>query len=128
MASTSARRGVGLAIDSLRKAITFYREKYDRTIFFIDRAGAVVLHDNLSLEETGHIREMDGLSLIADRILSSDNTTFQYSRDGGIVHLNTRFLPELDWYLLVEQTEEAAIGQIYGALITTSCCARWSPP
>jgi hypothetical protein len=109
--------GVGLATDSVIALVDNYRTKYDRHICFIDRDGAIVLAGACKTTGSGNIRTMEGISSVADEILSADRAVLKYAKDGGTVHLNTRFIPELKWYLLVEQTEEGAVEGIHNALV-----------
>ena len=70
------------------------------------------------------IRQMDGLSTIADEILANKKNMYIFKNSGKTTHLNTRYIPEFEWYLLVEQTEEKAIRQIIQALmINLMICA-----
>ena len=59
---------------------------------------------------------MDGLSGLAGEILANRKNAFTFEKAGKTAHLNTRYIPELGWYLLVEQTEEKAIRHIFQAL------------
>ncbi len=116
--------GVGLNASAVKNFIKKYQKDYDRKIFFIDRQGRIMLYGPVLLKSIKNIREMKGLSSIADKILSTKNGRFIYQKNGHIVHLNTRFIPEFNWYLLVEQTEEKATGPILNALfINLLSCA-----
>ena len=116
--------GVGLTVNAVINLIESYRKKYNRNIYFVDQDGTIVLHGNAFPENAGNIREMEGISSLADHILSVSNGTYEYSRQGKVVHLNSRFVPELDWYLLVEQTEEGAIAPIHSTLVVNlALCA-----
>ena len=106
--------GVGLTTDAVTKLIDSYRSKYDRNIYFVDRDGKVVLKGSSAFNAADNIRRLEGISSVAEAILSGNKTTLEYSQDGHTVHLNTRFIPELDWYLLVEQTEQGFIRSVLG--------------
>ena len=109
--------GVGLTIHAVINLIDNYRQKYNSNIYFADSKGKIIVRSNFATEDASTIYNMEGLSALADGILSLENNKYQYSRSGQLVHLNTRFVPELNWYLLVEQMEGDAVGEIYGTLV-----------
>ena len=50
-------------------------------------------------------------------MVTSSGDQFQYERNGQVAHLRTRFVPELNWYLLVEQMEGQAVSSIFDTLV-----------
>jgi len=116
--------GVGLTVDAVKTQIDRYRDKYGRSIFLTDAEGNLTLSRSRYQEEVDNIHDMEGLSEIAGRILGSESGRFTYRLDDGTVHLNSRFIPELNWHLLVEQREGAATINIFRALmINLAFCA-----
>lgn len=120
--------GVGLTVGSLAELMDYYSDKYNRNVYFIDDAGTVMLLSTRLPESARNIREMEGMSSVADAVLASDGDTFEYDLNGKNAYLNTRYIPELQWYLLVEQTVEGSdyalnralfINLILFAVITT---------
>jgi diguanylate cyclase (GGDEF)-like protein len=108
--------GIGLEIRTVRQLIESYQRRYKRNIFFINRQGDIVLHSPTFSGEATNIRHMEGLSALADKILMTESSTLQYEKSGDTIHLNTRFIPDFDWYLLVEQSEKDALKNIHKAL------------
>ena len=116
--------GVGLAMNSGIALMERYREKYSRNIYFVDKEGTLVLRSSSFQDEARNIRDIEGISSVADLILSDNGHTYHYVRQGKNVHLNSRFVPEMNWYLLVEQTEGQAIAHIHSTLfINLALCA-----
>lgn len=116
--------GVGLTVSAVKELIKKYQQNYDRNIYFIDKKGNLTLHGSNLINNGKPITQIKGISSIANKILSRSGGSFRYKKDGKTVHLNTRYLPEFDWYLLVEQTEGKAIKQILHALlINLAICA-----
>jgi len=109
--------GVGLNVHAVKKLIEKYQMDYGRNIFFVDDQGSVVLRGSSFPKKQKNIHAMGGLSDIAVEILSVQNGSFRYVHKGKTVHVNTRYIPEFGWYLLVEKTEEKAIRQILNALL-----------
>ncbi len=109
--------GVGLTVDAVRHLIDRYQETYKRTIYFLDGTGQVTL---IGLNHRGprrNLGDIPGLSALSARILSQGDGSFDYDRDGSTVLLNTRYIPELAWYLCVEQIEDAAIQDLRQTLV-----------
>ena len=94
--------GVGLASETLGDMIAMYRQRYQRTVYFIDRSGNVVLKGEANPVADNISRE-PGIKRIATRILTSPSGSFTLKIDGEDVFVDTRFVPELDWYIVVEQ-------------------------
>lgn len=109
--------GVGLTTGSVVALIDDYLKKFNRNVYFVDHKGAILLRGSSFNLNTDNIRGIDGMSSIADEILSADESALKYSRRGKVVYLHTRFISQLNWYMLVEQTEEGAIEDIHSALM-----------
>jgi diguanylate cyclase (GGDEF)-like protein len=102
--------GIGLTVDAVRKLITEYQQRFRRTIYFVDQHGKVVVFGN----QTGiqpDLRKRPGLDEQVDRILQERSGTYQFN-DGDNHVLNVNYLPELKWYLFVEQNEDIALADI----------------
>ncbi len=110
--------GVGLTTGEVMTLVEHYGQKYDRSIYFVDRAGKVMLHSRDFPQGVDNIKDIEGLSAKFVDVLSSEASFRNYYRDGKTVHLNSRFIPELKWYLMVEQTEDREVSRIHGALLT----------
>lgn len=103
--------GIGLTVDAVRRLIVDYQMRFQRTIYFVDTRGQVVLFGN----ETGRapdLRSAPGLGPLVDRILQEKSGSYQYQANGDNHILNVNYLSELKWYLFVEQNEEAALAGI----------------
>jgi len=116
--------GVGLKVSAVKNLIKKYQQNYDRNIYFVDTKGNIVFHGSNQLSDVKHISEIKGISSVSTSILSKPEGHFRYNRDGKTIHLNSRYIPEFEWYLLVEQLEEKGTRQIFKALlINLSVCA-----
>ena len=101
--------GVGLAVDSARQVIEKYQSRYGRNIYFVDRTGRVALKGRGIADSYRNIREEAGIREIAPAILSSEQGSFEYRHQGKTVLVNTRFIKELQWHLLVEQDVDPSL-------------------
>lgn len=100
--------GVGLTLEKVSRLIDNYQTRFQRRIFFVSSSGEVMLRGSTGVERS-HLKldDMPGLRSVAPRILKAgeQQVRLQYERDGSVVHVNSRFIPELGWYLVVEQDE-----------------------
>jgi diguanylate cyclase (GGDEF)-like protein len=102
--------GVGLAVSSVTGLIDNYQQRYGRTIYFVDRLGTITLTGSEGAE-VGQQRLQDrpGLGTQAIQVLNNPSSSLSYLNDKGQnIFLNSRIVPEFDWYLVVEQS--GAIG------------------
>lgn len=114
--------GVGINVAAISSMTAEYREKYGRAVYFVDKAGKIVAGAPGGMESTREgeapkdIRNIEGLSGIASRVLAVDHGSFQYKRGGKNWLLNVRLVNELGWRLFVEKDEGAALAGIRSAL------------
>ncbi len=108
--------GVGLQVDAVRRQIGDYQRRYQRDIYFVNKEGVVVLHGNEKNANGSDIHEAEGLRDLANEILSRPAGRYHYRQADQRQFLNVRFIPELDWYLFVEKTEDEALAGIRSTL------------
>lgn len=109
--------GVGLSVNAVTDLIETYQRRYGRQIYFIDREGNVALH-GAAFQGAMRIQERPGLGRYATHVLANPSSVFSYTGpDGGTVYVNSRLVPEFDWYLLVEQTDSPGHTRIQNTLI-----------
>lgn len=97
--------GVGLTLDRVNTLIDRYQDQFKRRIFFVAPDGQITLTGKSMRQAQGSIHDLPGIREIADRILNRNNTSanLEYRQDGADVLVNARFIPELGWFLVVEQ-------------------------
>lgn len=101
--------GVGLTLDTMAGLLDSYQTRFHRTIYFVDQNGTIKLTGKSmrDKQDTHHtILNLPGVSTVAKQILGSKSTTptqLEYKLDHATILMSSRFIPELDWYLLVEQ-------------------------
>ncbi len=109
--------GVGLSVASVAHLIQTYQERYNRQIYFVDRLGKVTLHGQ-KLDDASHLRERPGLANHVTQILANPSANLTYRHpDKGDVYLNSRLVPEFDWFLVVEQHGDRDEARIFNTLI-----------
>ncbi|WP_258194291.1 sensor domain-containing diguanylate cyclase [Janthinobacterium sp. PAMC25594] len=97
--------GIGLTLDTMSHIIDRYQVRFHRNIYFVDGAGALVLAGKTMREGRGNIRNLPGVSSIAEQIINHQSapTHLSYQLGHAQILVNSRFIPELGWYLVVEQ-------------------------
>jgi diguanylate cyclase (GGDEF)-like protein len=108
--------GVGLEMEMVKRLIEVYQKRYGRKVFFMDRQGEVTLH-GAAYEGAENIRNITGLNKYATQILATPSSSLTYQRNGKTVYLNSRLVSEFDWYLMVEQEEDAAEERLMNTLL-----------
>lgn len=105
----------GAGSDELVSLVNRLQSRFGCRIYFLDNAGIILLGSHAMQ----HVRELPGLRQVAGSVLSASATPLQSSyRDGrSTVLVNARFIPELEWYLVVEQSDEAAILPVQRAFL-----------
>lgn len=120
--------GVGLTVDAVVKLVDDYQKRYDRSIFFTDRNGRLVLTGAgggpLGAQRGLMLSEVPGLESLQAKLAHPTSGDFSYREHGRGHFLNVRYIPELDWYLFVDKHEEGALAGIrQGLYLNLLICA-----
>lgn len=99
--------GVGLEMEGFAEFLRSRQKKYDRTIFLVDRNGLVQAHPDLAQIQRWNISDDPAMSSVAARLLTptEEPVDAEYSKDRDTFLISSRYMPELDWFLMVEQNE-----------------------
>jgi diguanylate cyclase (GGDEF)-like protein len=110
--------GIGLTVDAVRRLVAEHQQRFNRTIYFVARDGTVVLVGNSTRQQNIDLHGAAGIGPQLDRILAAKSGSYQYENAAGHIQiLNVNYLPELKWYLFVEQGQDAALAGIQRTLI-----------
>jgi len=108
--------GVGLSVTAVIDLINVYQKRYGRSIYFVDTEGNVAL--NGGGDSPLRLQDRPGIGSISTAILSNPSTALSYTGAAGeTVYVNSRLVPEFDWYLIVEQRSHAEEERIQDALL-----------
>lgn len=106
--------GVGLALNKVKELIESYQKRYKRKVYFINKSGIITLHgDNAS---SSVVVTQQTINTFIDEILTNNLHSFSYPNNNGTTYLNTRFVEEFNWYLMVEQHSNTGNGALYNTL------------
>jgi len=107
--------GVGLKVSDVKRTVESYHKKFNRLVYFISQDGKIVLSTD---GNTGkNIKLMPGVSAISSQILNSRSASLEYSADGKTFYFNSRYIPELNWILLVGKSDENALKSAFRSLV-----------
>lgn len=108
--------GVGLTADAVIQLIDDYQRRYDRSIYFLDHNGRLTLTGAeggpLGAPAGRTLAEVPGLEGLLGTLPKPQSGSFEYQEHGRRHFLNVRFIPELNWYLFVDQHENGALSGI----------------
>ncbi|MNQ56342.1 Response regulator PleD [compost metagenome] len=112
--------GVGLTVDAVVKLIDDYQVRYDRSVYFVDTDGRIVLTGAtggpMGARVGQSLSEVAGLEDLQAKLPQPQSGDFEYQEHGRGHFLNVRFIPELDWYLFVDKHETGALAGIRQSL------------
>lgn len=106
--------GVGLEMRGFSGFLAEQQSLFERQIYLVDESGAVQAHSDMRIIETDNIREAEGLSEVADDILVKTDHPFsgRYGPVGNRTIITSRYIPEIDWFLIVEHSEKELMADV----------------
>ena len=120
--------GVGLALNTVKELIESYQQRYQRTVYFTDKTGKITLHGDAFNNDVELAQRLANTEL-ANKIINSQTSSLDYKNAGNKIYLNSRFIEEFNWYLIVEQdvissekklTEAFMINIVLSILVTAA--------
>lgn len=111
--------GVGLSLRTVVELIENYQKRYGREIYFVNRQGEMMLHSShyrSELHAPAAASSTEKKAFI--KVLTSPSASFSVkTANGNTLYLNSRLVPEFDWYLIVEQVNDPSAGKIETAFL-----------
>ena len=119
--------GVGFTTSKLHDLLADYERKYNSTILLVNETGDVVMASDTRIKVGTSIKVLEGISALAENILRPhvEQQRFFYKLNqqhntAEVVHINTRYMKELKWYLLVMQGEAVESSKLNHTLWLTA--------
>lgn len=116
--------GVGIRMEAFSSFLNQQQEKYNRKIFLTDESGLIQAHSEGEMIESVSLTDRPGMRGIADSLLIKDSKPVysNYRSEAGRILVTSRFMPELEWFLIVEHNETeslaAARRNLYRTILT----------
>lgn len=108
--------GIGLTVNAVRTLIDEYQQRFGRVVYFVDPAGKVMLVGSGNGVAEANVGSRGTLGRFLPQWSRQETRSFEYEYQGRSRLLNVRFIPELDWYLLVEKDADGDLAGIRNAL------------
>ncbi len=93
--------GIGLKISYINDMLKRFRQQYRFKVLFLDSTGKVVLNER-GIDAIKDLSDIPELYALKNDIVSKTGSVLKYELDGEMYMLNTKYIPELDLYLMVE--------------------------
>ncbi len=106
--------GVGLKMEAVSNILSEYRKRYKRNVYLVDATGLVQVHYDKKLIGKANLRSLAGISEHAGAILDrkDQENVYEYENNKSHILLIPRYIPEFNWYLIVEQDQNVALQTI----------------
>jgi diguanylate cyclase (GGDEF)-like protein len=113
--------GVGVNMDNAVALLDQAQQSYHRNVYLVDQDGLVQVHPDKTRIQRMYITETPGIKDVVAEILKPEAKArnLEYDVDGEHILLSTRYLPEFEWHLIVEQNEGEALTTARNNLIRT---------
>ena len=113
--------GVGVEMSNIAALLQKTQKTYGRVVYMVDESGLVQAHSDMNIIEKRNIRTSFGIERIAESILSSKEETLDthYEGEHGNILLTSRYIPNIRWYIIVEQDESVSLQIVRRMLIRT---------
>ncbi|WAJ70445.1 sensor domain-containing diguanylate cyclase [Catenovulum adriaticum] len=108
--------GVGLALDKVQQLIENYQRKFNRVVYFIDKNGELTLRGSQFSANAKTLQQPEFKNVL-DKDTTTTAASFQYQSGSHTVYVNTRFIPEFNWYVVIEQTDDAQTKKLFNSLM-----------
>ncbi|NOU51215.1 GGDEF domain-containing protein [Pseudoalteromonas sp. JBTF-M23] len=117
--------GVGIQLDDLQHLINYYQSQYKRKVYFADHQGRLIFYNQNKMPSQSLVSEFPEH---LDAILSQTSYKFAIKRQGMQRLINSRYISDLGWHLMVEQTftpetklTDALIANLLLGMVITLC-------
>ncbi|MEH6442930.1 MAG: sensor domain-containing diguanylate cyclase [Oceanospirillaceae bacterium] len=108
--------GVGLALTKVRTLLEQYQRKYQREVFFVDAAGEVTLRGSIYSGDIDFSQMNNGKTL-KQQLLNFSNSSLTYHQGNNNILLDSRYIEEFNWYLMVRQSDQVLDKNIFDSLL-----------
>jgi diguanylate cyclase (GGDEF)-like protein len=94
--------GVGIKISYINEMLQMFKKNYKLRVSFVNVNGDILLSDNREYKTIKNIYETKELQSHKESLLSKNNTMIEYEKNSSTYILSTKYIPELNTYILVE--------------------------
>jgi len=97
--------GVGLEMETVQEILSTFQDAYGLEAFLVDQNGLIQVHTNNGYIEQYDVHDDPSISKYMTDIRNNKTTleTYSYKENGLEGYLITRYVDELEWYLMVKK-------------------------
>jgi diguanylate cyclase (GGDEF)-like protein len=112
--------GVGLTLERLVGLLDTYQRRYQRNIYFVDNRHRIVMTGRQGgpagqPRETA-LKDIEALADLNRQLPQLRAGSFDYQSEGEQHFINIRYIPELNWFLMVDKQESGVMAPVRRAL------------
>lgn len=118
--------GVGIKMRELQQVLASFELDFDLTAFLVNREGVVQVHTSDALISNATIDDLLPVSEYRKKIFTKSRVESSwYKYNGQETCLVTRYIDDLDWYLIVEKDtailKESLLSQLWKDILVVAC-------
>lgn len=100
--------GVGVQLKNIADTLADRQKHYNKYIYLIDDNGIIQVHSDETKIEQVSIFKQQGIMDIASKLLVKQELPVNesYTNDRGRVLISSRYIPEMDWFIIIEQQSD----------------------
>jgi diguanylate cyclase (GGDEF)-like protein len=113
--------GIGVNIDDITTNLIDTEKRYGKRIYLIDENGIIQVNtDKIEIEQES-ILNQKGIMDVAAKLMvkQAEPVDESYVVEQGRILVSSRYIPEMGWFIIIEQKEKTAFAQARGNLILT---------
>ncbi|MEJ1239215.1 methyl-accepting chemotaxis protein [Chryseolinea sp. T2] len=119
--------GLALSLEEIKQFVLSQKFGETSRAMMVDKTGTIRIHNDTTLiatyqRQTGvnNIHQLEGYSTVADRLISNFGQALEFKRtDGEDMIIISKYIPEFDWYLLVEVTKNELLAPVKQAFLSS---------
>ena len=106
----------GLDRTKLNQMLDLYHQEYGHNIYLVNKEMQIIARNNQSIvSNKSSLLEINDFKAFT-QVLNKDTSAYEVQYQGDTVLINARYLPSLDWYLLVDTNATQATASLRDAL------------
>jgi diguanylate cyclase (GGDEF)-like protein len=111
--------GIGVEVHALSKLLRHIEQRYNSEVLFTDADGHILLASwGNAISGRLSLADLPGMAPWSTRILSRSSDAFDYRIGSNQIFVNSRRIPELNWWLVVRQRSGPDEGGLLSTLIS----------
>lgn len=103
--------GLGMEFRAIPEILKEYDEDYNKDIYFLNSQGILMASSNQKAEIMENVARYPVIKRYFDEVVAGKIRYFEYEKPAGTFMVISSYIPELGWWLMIEQKESEAIAE-----------------